>query len=155
MFSTFITKVTRNDLASVLALQKICYLENAKRYNNFNIPPLVQTLEELEQEFEQCIFLKAQYKQSIIGSIRALSDSKTCYINRLFVHPTFQDHGIAKKLIRSIEDTFKNMYRFELFTGYKDSKNIALYTSLGYSKFKECIRHFDGMLFYYMEKCLK
>ena len=53
-----IQKADKNDLPEILALQKSAYHENAVRYNDSNIPPLLQTLDELNAEIEQKFFLK-------------------------------------------------------------------------------------------------
>lgn len=139
------------DLAAILALQKECYRENAERYNNYCIRPLMQTQQEIEREFETSVFLKAISASEIVGSIRGCAKFSTCHISRLFVHPHHQNRGIAKQLIFSIENHFSGVDRFEGFTGYKDDKNLALYHKLGYSTFKLEQRE-DGMIFLFLEK---
>ncbi|MDR3000476.1 MAG: hypothetical protein LBU89_04340 [Fibromonadaceae bacterium] len=48
-------KAIFEDLAEILALQKLAYLSEAKLHNNYSIKPLLQTLDELEKEFEKNI----------------------------------------------------------------------------------------------------
>lgn len=48
----------KKDLKEILDLQYLAYQSEAKLLNNFDIPPLKQTLEEVEKEFVNCIFLK-------------------------------------------------------------------------------------------------
>jgi GNAT superfamily N-acetyltransferase len=146
-----ITDVLSNDLPALLELQKRCYRENALRYNNFQIRPMAQTLPEIENEFARCIFLKSVEASEIIGSIRAYRTDNTCFIVRLFVHPEFQNRGIGSILITAIEQRFGDVDRYELFTGYRDDKNLYLYTKHGYTKFRE-ERHTDGMIFFFLEK---
>ena len=125
------------DRKEILSLQKLAYESEAKLYNDFNIPPLIQTLKEIEEEFENHIFLKSMENGKIVGSVRAvLIDSKTCYIGRLNVHPDFQNQGIGTNLMREIENIFKECERFELITGHRSIKNIKLYEKLGYKIFK-------------------
>jgi len=126
-----------SDMEEILQLQKLAYQSEAEIYNDFSIPPLVQTLEEINEEFKNHIFLKAIKNQEIIGSVRAVQINKeTCYIGRLIVHPDFQNQCIGTKLMNEIEDVFKECRRFELITGYKSYKNIELYEKLGYKIFK-------------------
>ncbi len=148
-----ITEARFDDLPLILDLQKFCYRENMRRYNNECILPMMQTLSDIEEEFRvsACLFLKALINLRIIGSIRACRRGNACFIVRLFVHPDYQNRGIGKMLMKTIEERFPDVDRYELFTGYRDEKNIALYTKLGYRKFKE-EKHDDGMIFYYMEK---
>ena len=90
------------DLQTILELQKLCYEENAERYNDFNIPPMVQTLEEIQDEFKNNIILKAENVSKIIGSVRAYEKNGICYIGRLIVHPDFQNKGVGAKLMAAI-----------------------------------------------------
>jgi GNAT superfamily N-acetyltransferase len=139
------------DLAQILELQKMCYNETGFRYNDFNIPPLVQTLQQLENEFNQSLILISTELSGIIGSIRAFQKDETCYIGRVIVHPNHQNKGIGSKLMASIESKFPNVKRFELFTGSRDEKNLYLYNKLGYKQFKqEEIRKDFAMV--YLEK---
>lgn len=154
MHSINITEAEKNDLHTILELQKLCYHENALRYNNLQIPPLQQTLSDIEEDFKRLLFLKAVTLGAIVGSVRAHEKETTCFITRLFVHPKHQNCGIGKKLLAGIEERFKHLRRFELYTGYKDIKNIALYQKLGFSTFRKEERPHDGMLFYFMEKVL-
>ncbi len=146
-----ILEASFEDLSVILELQKLCYRENARRYNNERIKPLLQTLPEVEEEFRDCVFLKATVGSIIIGSVRARRMGRTCFIIRLFVHPDYHNRGIGTSLMKSIEIRFPDVDRYELFTGYRDEKNLYLYRKLGYKKFKE-ERQSDGMIFYYMEK---
>lgn len=125
------------DLKEILQLQKMAYKSEAELYNDFTIPPLIQTLEQINDEFKTSVFLKAIENEKIIGSVRGtLINSETCYIGRLIVHPDFQNQGIGKKLMEEIEDNFKECERFELITGHKSQKNIYIYEKIGYEPFK-------------------
>lgn len=124
-----------NDAEEILLLQKLAYKSEAKIHGDFQIPPLVETLEELKAKFKTHVFLKVIAEGKIIGSVRISQKDNTCHIGRLMVHPDFQNRGIATKLLMEIERLF-SCSRFELFTGEKSIKNIRLYEQLGYTKFK-------------------
>ncbi len=124
-----------NDAEEILLLQKLAYKSEAKIHGDFQIPPLVETLEELKAKFKTHVFLKVIAEGKIIGSVRISQKDNTCHIGRLMVHPDFQNRGIATKLLMEIERLF-SCSRFELFTGEKSIKNIRLYEKLGYTKFK-------------------
>jgi GNAT superfamily N-acetyltransferase len=146
-----ITKACFDDLEMILDLQKLCYTETAKRYNDFHIPPLLQTQDEIESEFKDNTILKAVANDLIVGSVRAFERNETCYIGRLIVHPDFQNQGIGKKIMTEIENCYSHINRFELFTGFRDEKNQYLYDKLGYKVFKkEQIN--DDLVFVYLEK---
>jgi len=125
-----------DDSQEILTLQKLAYQSEAEIYNDFNISPLIQTLEEIKDEFKDEYFLKAVVNGKIIGSVRAFVKEKTCYIGRLIVHPDFQNQGTGTKLMDEIESLSSNVERFELFTGHKSKTNIYLYQKLGYRIFR-------------------
>ncbi len=148
-----IKPATISDAEEILSLQKLAYQSEAGIYNDFNIPPLNQSLEEIKDEFDNKTFLKAVVDGKIIGSVRAFVEQGTCYIGKLIVHPDFQNQGTGTKMMNEIEKFFNKAKRFELFTGYKSKRNIHLYQKLGYKIFRtEKIT--DNLEFVYLEKIL-
>lgn len=146
-----IERAPANDAEEILLLQKLSYISEAEIYNDFSIPPLVQTLEEIRDDFDNQIFLKAVCEGKIIGSVRACEKEGTCYIGRLIVHPDYQNRGIGTQLMNHIEEFFNQCERFELFTGYRSEKNIYLYQKCGYKIFKtEDIT--ENLKFVYLQK---
>jgi N-acetylglutamate synthase-like GNAT family acetyltransferase len=121
-----------SDLPEILALQILAYQSEAELNNDFNIPPLVQTLEEIEHEFAEKRILKAIIDGSIVGSVRANLVEGTCLIGRVIVHPEWQNCGIGTRLMAAIEAQFSNAGRYELFTSERSSRNLYLYQKLGY-----------------------
>lgn len=102
-----IQKATVSDAEEILSLQKISYKSEADLYDNYGIPPMTQTMKDIQNEFEHKTFLKAVVDENIIGSVRAFVQGNTCYIGRLAVHPDFQNQGIGSQLVNEIENTFK------------------------------------------------
>jgi ribosomal protein S18 acetylase RimI-like enzyme len=148
-----IYQANKLDLEAVLQLQKTCYRSEAEIYNDYNIPPLRQDMEVLEKEFTEQMFLKAVVADEIIGSVRAFSDGKTCFVRKLIVKEEFQNRGIGKLLLEAIENHFPACNRFELFTGHKSTKNLYLYRKLGYKEFrKEAVN--NNMTMIYLEKLI-
>lgn len=131
-----ITAAGLEDAPAILALQKLAYQSEARLYNDWSIPPLTQTLEEMRTEFEGKTFLKAILGNSLVGSVRAAYDKGVCEIGRLIVHPDFRRRSIGTQLMQVIEDHFQHAERFELFTGERSIANIRLYERLGYGIFR-------------------
>lgn len=129
--------VNNKEVKQILELQQLAYQSEAAIYQDYTIPPLTQSVEEIREEFKKQVFLKAVFGQDLVGSVRSYSDGDTCFIGRLIVHPDWQRKGIGTKLMEAIENHFTEVKRYELFTGNKSVGNIRLYKSLGYSSFKE------------------
>jgi GNAT superfamily N-acetyltransferase len=115
-----------------LALQKLAYQSEAAIYQDYTIPPLMQTLDEITAAFYGRHFLKAVGAGRIQGSVRAHMDQDTCHIGRLIVHPASQNRGLGTELMREIEACFPEARRYELFTGHLSSRNLYFYQKLGY-----------------------
>jgi lactoylglutathione lyase len=145
-----ISTAALEDLENILYLQKCCYLSEAETINEYNIQPLKQTLNEIRKEFEQQVILKLEYKNKIIGSVRAYEKDTSCYIGKLIVDSEFQNMGLGRKLLLAIEEQFSKVKRYELFTGQKSEKNLYLYNKIGYKAFKSV--EFDGHGMVFLEK---
>jgi GNAT superfamily N-acetyltransferase len=141
------------DAEEILGLQKLSYISEAEIYNDYTIQPLMETLDEIKQEFLNQIVLKMMSEDIIIGSVRAYAKDNSCYIGKLIVHPAYQNNGIGTKLMKEIEKQYENVKRNELFTGFKSDKNIHFYKKLSYVIFKTVIIN-DTLSLVYFEKII-
>lgn len=139
------------DAAEILALQKLAYVSEAEATNDFTIPPLHQTLEEIQAEFASQVFLKVEHESKLVGSVRGYVQDGTCYIGKLIVHPQMQNRGMGTRLLKAIERRFAAVRRYELFTGWKSVKNLYLYEKLGYERFKE-VKVSEKLTLIYLQK---
>lgn len=121
------------DAPAILTLQRAAYESEARLYNDWRIPPLTQSLEQLEAEFLSGVVLKAVSGRTLLGSVRAhINKDGVVQIGRLIVEPTAQRQGIGSALLREIEASFTSAKQFELFTGSRSEGNIRLYERHGY-----------------------
>ncbi len=149
-----ITQAEPSDAEEILALQKICYRSEAEIYNDFSLPALTQTIDDIRNDFKSNTFFKAVCDGKIIGAVRGNLKGGTCYIKRLITHPTFQNYGIGTKLMNEIETSFKDANRYEIFTGHKSKRNIYFYEMRDYKIFKK--EPFTPLVeWVYMEKTSK
>lgn len=128
-----IERASVQDANEILDLQRLAYESEAEIYDDHSIPPLTQTLDHIQTDFDNQHFLKASIDGRISGSVRAYLERETCHIGRLVVHPGFQNRGIGSLLIKEIERCFGQAKQFRLFTGHRSKRNLRLYRSLGYA----------------------
>jgi ribosomal protein S18 acetylase RimI-like enzyme len=144
-----------SDAREILELQKHAYQSEAVLYKDFSIPPLTQTLEELEHEFTNQVFLTVKLEHQIIASVRMKLELGTAFIGRLIVHPDHQRQGLGTQLMQHLEQQWReDTERFELFTGHKSTSNLRLYEKLGYHEFKRQAVN-DHLILVYLEKRVK
>lgn len=149
-----IQKADFGDLQEILHLQYLSYQREANLFENRNIPPLNQTLDELINEYNIGVILKMQdSNENIIGSVRAEEENGTVYIGKLMVHPKHRRCGYGTILLKEIEEYFSTK-RYELFTSTRSEDNIRFYQRMGYKIFKrETVN--DELQFVFFEKYQK
>ncbi len=146
-----IDKANYNDLKEILDLQYLAYQSEASLFGTNDIPPLKQTIDEVEEEFRNGLILKMISDDgTIIGSVRAKEDSGTLYIGKLMVHPEYRGHGYGTRLLSAMENCFPNK-RYELFTSTRSVDNIRLYQRNGYKEFDRKAVN-NELIFVFMEK---
>ncbi len=127
-----IEKATISDAPEILEIQRAAFWGEATIYDNYEIPPLLQTLESLQSEFNDRTFLKAVLKDKIVGSVKFMVVDNEVEVDRLIVDPEFQNQGIGTILMNRIEGLVGRNKILKLFTGNKSERNIHVYKKLGY-----------------------
>jgi ribosomal protein S18 acetylase RimI-like enzyme len=90
------------------------------------------------------LFLVAVSEGNLIGSIVGTHDGRKGWINRLAVHPDFQRRGIARQLVRKVEDYLsKNGIDITacLIEGY-NRDSMTFFQKIGYHKHED-VRYFS------------
>jgi GNAT superfamily N-acetyltransferase len=149
-----ISLATIEDAAAILDLQRCAYQSEAAIYDDYTLPPLLETLDELRGQFASKKFLKVVHQGEIVGSVRAIQTEEpdaACRVERLVVHPDHRGRGIGTALLRRIEEVHPDARRFELFTGHKSLKNLRLYEGIGYRRMRE-ERANDKVTLVFLEK---
>lgn len=149
---TIIQKAIPVDLPEILLLQKRAFAEVALWMDNFDLPPLQQTLNDLKKEYESSVILKyISTDGKLVGSVRGYVDSNdVCHVGKLIVHPGYQNQGIGKALMYEIEKYFPACRKFVLFTGEEPPNTLHLYTKVGYRVISK--KKTEGLSMFFMEK---
>ena len=93
----------QQDLPEILAVQRAAFETEAQLVNDWNIPPLTQTLDELTNDWRKGIMLKAVNEDGIIvGTVRGHNAPDGFYIGRLAVLPQWQGRGMGTALLEAI-----------------------------------------------------
>ena len=102
----------QQDLPEILAVQRAAFAAEAQLVNDWNIPPLTQTLEELAEDWRKGIMLKAQSGQgALVGTVRGHAAQDGFYIGRLAVLPQWQGKGVGSALLEAIIDQAQTLAR--------------------------------------------
>lgn len=146
-----ICRAGEEDLEEILKLQYLAYQSEAALFDTEDIPPLKQTIGEVEEEYRRGTILKMVTADGrIIGSVRAHAENGTAFIGKLMVHPDHRGCGLGSALLSEIERYYEGS-RFELFTSTRSKDNIRLYQKAGYEMFDRRAVD-DELVFVFMEK---
>lgn len=146
-----IQQAFENDLIDILDLQQKVFSVVAKQMNKFDIPPLLQTLQDICNENKKALILKYVSNDKIVGSVRGYVDENNiCHIGKLIVHPKYQNKGIGKALMYEIEKRFILCDKYTLFTGVDTPNTLHLYSKIGYNIIDK--RMVDNIMMIIMEK---
>jgi ech hydrogenase subunit C len=124
------------DAGFIHALRKAAGQAEAVLYGDDSFPVLDESLQDLQNEFEQKVFLKAVINGKIIGSIAGHWDGHTVNVDGLAVHPYFQNTGVSGRLLMEIEQAFQGMKQIETRVGNKNEPLQKELLELGYQNFK-------------------
>lgn len=132
MLELTISRAGEADATELLALQREAYQSEAEIYQDWSIAPLTETEGQFLQALRGQAILAARQDGRIVGSVRVELHETTCRIGRLFVSPHIQGKGLGRQLLQAAEGIYPAANCFQLFTGSKSVRNIALYQRLGY-----------------------
>lgn len=135
-----IRPTSESDAGEVLTLQRAAFVSEAQIYGSADMPPLTQTLPEVEAELRSSSGLSARKDGRLVGVIRFVEDDGVLLIGRIAIAPDMQGEGIGRTLLDAAERTSTARVA-ELFTGSLSEANIRLYEACGY---RETVRVPDG-----------
>lgn len=148
-----LARITMADAGEVLTIQRAAFVSEALIYGDPRMPPLVQTLEELEAELADAEGWVARAGTRLVGAIRTREDDGVLLIGRIAIAPDMQGEGIGPRLLEAAEE-HSDADEAELFTGSLSEANIALYEKCGYVV-TERIDEGDGTAQVFMRKQIR
>ena len=130
-----ILKVSIQDEAlakEILKLQKRAYKVEAEWIGCNRIPPLYETLEQLQQLNE--LFFVYMKQDVISGAIAIEHNHAGIHICRVMVDPSSFRKGIARKLLTYVDELVGNNTSLFVSTGANNLPAIRLYTAMGFEQ---------------------
>ncbi|MBO8156835.1 MAG: GNAT family N-acetyltransferase [Bacillaceae bacterium] len=124
------------DLAKrVMTIQKLAYQIEARIIEYEELPPLKESLTDLQKVNEQ--FYGYFFGKELAGFISFETEEDKLTICRLAVHPHFFKQGIASSLCRYILHNIPGYRVAKVSTGTKNDPAINFYLKHGFQKEKE------------------
>ncbi len=123
------------DAGEILTLQRAAYVPEARAHNAFDLPPLVETLDQLKAAIDQpaCFAWGTREAGRLVASVRIVADGEVGRVGRLVVAPDRQGHGLGSALLRAAEAVMPSEVTvFRLFTGELSVGPLRMYPKLGY-----------------------
>ena len=148
-----LSPITAADAGEVLTVQRAAFVSEARIYGEPDMPPLVQTLDELEAELRDADGFVARLDGRLVGAIRTREADGVLLVGRIAIAPDMQGEGIGERLLNAAEE-HSTATTAELFTGSLSEANIRLYERCGYVE-TERIDQGDGIDQVFMRKRLR
>ena len=114
----------------VLALQQMAYRIEADLIGFDDIPPLQESLDELQACKE--VFFGVKVGQVLVGAIAHALHADEVEIGRLMVHPGFFRQGLASRLLLEVEQAHPEASVFRVTTGSLNLPARRLYETHGF-----------------------
>ena len=148
-----IAPISDADAGEVLTVQRAAFVSEAAIYGSVDMPPLTQTLTELEAELRSESGFTARVDGRLVGAIRYVERDDLLLIGRIAIAPDMQGEGIGRMLLEAAENA-SGAETAELFTGSLSEANIRLYESCGYVE-HERVPDGDGTAQVFLRKRLR
>ena len=127
-----ISAATQEDAEFIHAIQMRAFAEEGRLSQTREIPPLMESVESIEQLIRSQTVLVAKDGAQIVGSARGVVDGLVCTIRGVLVEPSRHGQGIGASLLHAVEQRHPDVERFELTTNTLVPGNVQFYERRGY-----------------------
>ncbi|MER5387580.1 GNAT family N-acetyltransferase [Saccharopolyspora sp. NPDC002686] len=127
--------LTTADAGEVLTLQRAAYVPEAQAHDDFRLPPLVESLDDVRAALARpdCRAWGVRESGRLVSAVRVELGETTAALGRLVVAPDCQRRGLGTALLAHVEQHLPpRITAIELFTGEHSTSNLRLYQHLGY-----------------------
>lgn len=127
--------VGQDAAGELLTVRRAAFVSEAQLYDDPNIPPLTQTLDELRADLDDTdvVTLGAWQGHRLVGSIRVELEGPKATLGRLAVVPDLQGQGIGTQLLLAVPAHLRpDTSEVWVFTGRDSVQNLAMYSKHGY-----------------------
>jgi tRNA (guanine37-N1)-methyltransferase len=133
-------RLTARDAGEVLTIQRAAFLSEAQVYGTTEIPPLLESFEEVCEAIESTFSFGAFFGPRLVGAIRLSVDASVGWISRVAVAPDQQGQGIASGLLTMVErEAPEHVSEFRLLAGSRSKENLSMYERRGFVEFDRVI----------------
>lgn len=127
-----ILPATTEQAPAILALQKRAFEREARLCDNWQIPPMTETLETVLEHIVSATVLTAWIGPQLVGAARGILSGDVCAIRGVCIEPAHQGQRIGTTLLAAIEQAHPTASRFELTTNTTMAGNVRFYERHGY-----------------------
>ncbi len=130
-----VRRATLDDVDSIAEITRDAFEKYIKMAGIENTPALVETKEDIINDINNKIVYVAFIKNEVVGSMRIeLLDKDTAYFSRFGVNTKFQNLGIGKSMMNSLDMELAelNVKRVMLHTASKASPLVRFYYNRGF-----------------------
>lgn len=135
----------------VLRVQLVAYKVEAELIGFAELPPLKETIKELQRSEET--FYGFYVNEQLNGVVSLKIEDNVMDIYRLFVHPEQFRKGIARKLLIFIQDSEKGFEEITVSTAAGNQPAIHFYVKSGFSVISE-VKTVEGLAIKQFSKLL-
>ncbi|MBQ4087191.1 MAG: GNAT family N-acetyltransferase [Clostridia bacterium] len=130
-----VRRATMDDVDSIVKITQDAFNKYIKLAGITDTAALHETREQVIHDIETKIVYVAYIKEHVVGSVRIeLLDEETAYLSRFGVNTEFQNLGIGKSLMNSLDMEMKdmNIKRIILHTASKATSLVRFYYNRGF-----------------------
>ncbi len=151
-------QATIEDADILLEIQKKAFQESLELYKDYDTNPANESLEKMAHKIRNHFYYVITADDNMVGGIHAYKKSnRHCYLNRIYIHPDYENKGIGSKAVEFIlnHEDFRDIELWTLDTPHKSYRNHSFYEKLGFVKTGEVEEVSPELKLIHYEKAMK